>query len=63
MKDQKTEDHISQKDQNTGQQIENRNKTSQEVKPGLHDKSNTQRLRTGEDQNFRSANNDTLGIP
>ena len=63
MKDPKEEDQANQKDQKHDHHTANSNKSTQNIKPGLHEKNNTQKLRSGEDPNFRSANNDTLGIP
>jgi len=63
MKDQKPEDQNIQKGQEPGQQLPKTIQPSQDAKTILPDEGNTQKLNSGEDQNTRSANNDTVGIP
>ena len=63
MKDQKPGDQNTQKEQETGQQITKPVEPTNDIQTNLHDEGQLQKPGSSEDQNTRSANNDTIGIP
>ena len=64
MKEQKPVDQEIQKELEPGQQLEKSVHPSQEDSQAIiQEEGDIQKLNKGEDQNSRSANNETIGIP
>ena len=63
MKEQKPVDQGIQKELEPGQQLDKSIPPSQDSQAIIQQEGNTQKLNKGEDQNSRSANNETIGIP
>ena len=64
MKEQKQEQEQNTRDQKIDQQLPaNENQLDEQQKEVTNPANESQHLRTGDDKNARSGNNDTVGIP